>query len=143
MQLVAYSTSTSQALDPSSFLRSGSVGSTKGRSSSNSRSKHKDVLSTPADGKGSAAFNTNTSKQRCWQPVLVAYGSDHSSQDTMSSGREVVRSSPAALSLWAIEAYGKDVAVLSDPACLLQLRCSFSAGSAVAASDCLSSNICM
>lgn len=131
MQLVAYSTSTSTSLGPSSLLRSGSASSTNGSNSSSS-SKHKDILSVPADGKGSAAFNSNTSKHKCWQPVLVAYGSDGSGQETLSSGREVVRSSTAALSLWAIEAYGKDVAVLSDPACLLQLRCSSKASDVVA-----------
>lgn len=131
MQLVAYSASTGQALDSSSLIKSHSNDSTIDNSSSSS-SKRKDVLSIPAGGKRSAAFNSNTSKHKCWQPVLVAYGSDDSSQETMSSRREVVRSSPAALSLWAIEAYGKDVAVLSDPACLLQLRCSFNAGNVVA-----------
>lgn len=141
MQLVAYSTSTSQTLDPSSSLSSQSNGSTSGNSSRNS--KHKNVLSMPAGGKGSAAFNSNTSKHKCWQPVLVGYGSDSSGQETTSSDREVVRGSPAAMSLWAIEAHGKDIAVLSDPACLLQLRCSFSAGNVVAISVLLFHDACI
>lgn len=118
MQLVAHSTRTSTSLAPNSLLMPGSTSNTTDSSSSN----NKDAISASASGKGSAAFNSRSSKHQCWQPVLVAYGNDSSSHETMSSGREVVRSSPAALSLWAIEAYGKDVAVLSDPACFLQLR---------------------
>ena len=118
MQLVAHSTRTIKTLAPNSFVMSGSISDTTDSSSS----YKKDAFSISASGKGSTAFNSKSSQHQCWQPVLVAYGSDSSSQELMSSGREVLRSSPAALSLWAIEAYGKDVLVLSDPACFLQLR---------------------
>ena len=120
MQLVALSTKTNKTLSPNRILTPGSISSTTGSSSSSSNNKGAVPMS--ANGKVSAAFNSKSSKHQCWQPVLVAYGSDSSGGETMSSGREVVRSSPAELSLWAIEAYGKDVAVLSNPACFLQLR---------------------
>ena len=119
MQLAAHSTRTGQALTPNSVPMPGSI---SGNTGSSSDRNNKDALSSSDSRKGSAAFNAESNKHQCWQPVLVAYGGDSSGGETMSSGREVVRSSPAALSLWAIEAYGKDVAVLSDPACFLRLR---------------------
>ena len=118
MQVVAHRARTSKALTRNSILTSGSINSITGSSDS---SNHTNAASISV-GKGSAAFNSRNSKHQCWQPVLVAYGSDSSGQESLSSGREVVRSSPAALSLWAIEAHGKEVAVLSDPTCFLQLR---------------------
>lgn len=36
--------------------------------------------------------------------------------------KEVVRRSPAALQLWAVEAMNKEIEVLSDPHCVLVLR---------------------
>ena len=55
----------------------------------------------------------SSDKYQCWQPVLMTYG---------QSAREVIRSNPAELSLWAVEAAGKEIAVLSDPVCPLRLR---------------------
>ena len=61
-------------------------------------------------------------KYECWQPVLIAYG--QSGRDFMhsTSVREVIRTNPAELSLWALEAAAKEIAVLSDPVCALHLR---------------------
>jgi len=60
-------------------------------------------------------------KHQCWQPVLLAYG--QSARETMqsASAREVIRTNSAELSLWAIEAAGKEIGVLSDPSCVLHL----------------------
>ncbi len=60
-------------------------------------------------------------KHQCWQPMLLAYG--QSARETMqsASAREVIRTNSAELSLWAIEAAGKEIGVLSDPSCVLHL----------------------
>ena len=122
MQLIAHSTKSSKIPDPISTLNQGSGSSSS--SSSSSSTPHKDAGLISA-GEAPKVLKSKTSKHRCWQPVLVAYGSDSSGEETLSSGREVVRRGPAAMSLWAIEAHGKNIGVLSDPACFLQLRCSF------------------
>ena len=87
-------------------------------------------------------------KHRCWQPVVSAYGPasrmaegggpnagdvwtpgsaehmDAGARGTEQSAgaREVIRTDPAELSLWAVEAAGKGVGVLSDPSCELHLK---------------------
>lgn len=61
-------------------------------------------------------------EHQCWQPVLLAYG--QSGREVMHStpAREVIRTNPAELSLWAVEAAAKEIAVLSDPVCALHFR---------------------
>ncbi len=61
-------------------------------------------------------------KHQCWQPVLLAYGQSARETTQSASAREVIRTNPAELSLWAIEAAGKEIGVLSDPSCVLHLR---------------------
>ena len=71
---------------------------------------------------GPKSSQTTVNKHQCWQPVLLAYG--QSARETMqsASAREVIRTNSAELSLWAIEAAGKEIGVLSDPSCALHLR---------------------
>ncbi|DBA69939.1 TPA: GPI inositol deacylase [Trebouxia sp. C0005] len=59
---------------------------------------------------------------QCWQPVLLAYGQSATETMQSASAREVIRTNPAELSLWAIEAAGKEIGVLSDPSCVLHLK---------------------
>lgn len=113
MQLVAHSTGTGKVIASSSTLHHSS--------SSNSSRQYKNL--TTASGEVTPGLNRQASKHQCWQPVLIAYGSEDSGQESMSSGREVVRTGPAAMSLWAIESHGKHIGVLSDPSCYVQLRC--------------------
>ena len=61
-------------------------------------------------------------KYECWKPVLIAYGQSAREVTHSASAKEVIRTSPAELSLWAIEAAAKEIAVLSDPVCALHLR---------------------
>ncbi|KAL3145120.1 GPI inositol-deacylase, variant 2 [Trebouxia sp. C0009 RCD-2024] len=112
MQLVAHSTGTGKVIASSSTLHHSS--------SSNSSRQYKNL--TTASGEVTPGLNRQASKHQCWQPVLIAYGSEDSGQESMSSGREVVRTGPAAMSLWAIESHGKHIGVLSDPSCYVQLR---------------------
>ena len=121
MQLVAHSARTSKVADSSSTVHHGSG------SSSNSSRDYNDL--TTASGEVTPAVDRQTTMHRCWQPLLIAYGSEDGGQESISSGREVVRAGPAALSLWAIDAHGKHIGVLSDPSCFLQLRFSFHANS--------------
>ncbi|KAL0021017.1 hypothetical protein WJX77_007158 [Trebouxia sp. C0004] len=60
-------------------------------------------------------------KHQCWQPVLLAYGQSARESMQSASAREVIRTNSAELSLWAIEAAGKEIVVLSDPSCVLHL----------------------
>lgn len=137
MQLSARSISatrvlgSSTAADQSSFSSISS--SSKPNSSSRSDKRGLDSNSVQGDGKkdnqdaagrngGPKTPDVKVSKHICWEPVLMAFGSDSSGVETLSSGREVVRTSPAEFSLWAIEAHGKRLGVLSDPSCGLELR---------------------
>ena len=137
MQLTARSISATRMLgsgtaaNHSSFSGTSSSGKIKRSSRSNKSNLASDsVIGTDTQDEQDAvgrkdglnAPDVKVNKHICWEPVLVAYGSDSSSTEILSSGREVIRTSPAELSLWAIEAHGKRLGVLSDPACGLQLR---------------------
>jgi len=114
----------------------GQHGSVRDDSNSNTDSLNKDHVSVDSAGrKGGPSSPKRADKHLCWQPVLLAYAQSGSGNKTalttneMPSGaeqtvsaREVIRTNPAELSLWAIEASGKEIGVLSDPTCVLHLR---------------------
>ena len=96
------------------------------------------ALSTATGKEQSTTADKAGGGHQCWQPVLFAYGdSGKGSKQTAAAregaalgrgskqsapAREVMRSRPAELSLWAVEAAGKHIGVLSDPSCVLHLR---------------------
>ena len=96
------------------------------------------ALSTATGKEQSTTADKAGGRHQCWQPVLLAYGDPgRGSKQTAAAregaalgrgseqsapAREVMRSRPAELSLWAVEAAGKHIGVLSDPSCVLHLR---------------------